>query len=180
MDQFTELLRSEFSPHGSLTDLQVHHLRRHYELLNRWNQKINLTRIRDLKESVQLNYCESLFLAQTLPSGPLRIVDVGSGAGFPGIPVAVLRPDCKVDLIESHHRKAAFLRQSTLDLPNVKVIAARAEDCVPGYDWLISRAVLADQVRKLRLAPNFALLTFGNQGVKLPWGLDRCLVVSGR
>ena len=178
MDEFTELLRSEFGPYAPLTDLQMEQLRRHHDLLMRWNRKINLTRIIELRESVQLNYCESLFLAKSLPPGPLRIVDVGSGAGFPGVPVAVYRPDCLFDLVESHHRKAAFLRESTRDLANVRVIASRAEDCSPEYDWLISRAVRADDVRKLGLAPNFALLTSGEEGGKLPWGLERRLAIS--
>ena len=178
MEEFNELLRLEFGPYGSLTDLQVSQLKRHYDLLCQWNQKINLTRIVDLKESVRLNYCESLFLAQALPPGPLRIIDVGSGAGFPGIPVAVFRPECAVDLVESHLRKAAFLREATLELPNVKVIVARAGECAQDYDWVISRAVGTDQVRKLGLAPNSALLTSGSKGIKLPWGRERRLVLT--
>ena len=70
-------------------------LRLHYELLQRWNQKLNLTRI----DSIERNYGESLFLAQHLPPGELSICDVGSGAGFPGFPVAVARPECRVALI---------------------------------------------------------------------------------
>src|SRR6185436_3716445 len=105
MDVFTELLRLEFSPYGVLSPLQLSQLKLHYELLSRWNRRINLTRITELKESVELNYCESLFLASALPPGRLRIMDVGSGAGFPGIPVAIFRPDCQIDLVESHQRK---------------------------------------------------------------------------
>lgn len=180
MQEFRDLLRQEFSPYGSLTDLQVNQLTRHYDLLCRWNRKINLTRITELKESVQLNYCESLFLAQALPSAPLRIADVGSGAGFPGIPVAVFRPDCSVELIESDKRKAAFLREAAHEVPNVLVISDRAENCAPRYDWVISRAIKADQVRKFALAPDFAILTSGTQGIKLPWGLNRRLLLVPR
>ncbi len=175
MDDFSKLLQLEFSPFGSLTEQQIAQLHAHYELLSRWNQKINLTRITGLEESVRMNYCESLFLAKSLPKGPLRIVDVGSGAGFPGIPVAIYRPDCQVHLVESHQRKAAFLREATRDLLNIRVIPTRAEQCAPEYDWLLSRAVLAADVRALRLAPNLALLTGSRSGTKLPWGTDRYL-----
>jgi len=178
MDDFTELLRLEFNPYGVLTELQLNQLKGHYELLSIWNQRINLTRITDVKESVQLNYCESLFLAKALPPGPLQIVDVGSGAGFPGFPVAVFRPDCRIDLVESHNRKAAFLRESTVKLANVQVIAERAEECTTHYDWLISRAVGAGEVMKLGLADNFAVLTGGEEGIKLPWGRDRRLLIK--
>lgn len=131
-------------------------------------------------EAVQFHYCESLFLAQWLPKGKLRIADVGSGAGFPGIPVAVARPECMVDLIESHQRKAAFLREASRELPNVKVISGRAEECSNDYDWLISRGVRADEVLKLKLAANLGLLVGaddgdGLQALKTPWGEGRIL-----
>jgi 16S rRNA (guanine527-N7)-methyltransferase len=83
-------------------------LRAHFELLQRWNKSLNLTRI----DSVERNYGESLFLGRHLPPGPLRICDIGSGAGFPGFPVAVLRPDCEITLIEAHQRKAVFLKEA--------------------------------------------------------------------
>ena len=96
-------------------------LQRHHELLERWNQRLNLTRI----DSVERNYGESLFLGKHLPEGPLRICDIGSGAGFPGFPVAVLRPDCEVTLIESHQRKAVFLKEAARGIANIRVLAKR-------------------------------------------------------
>src|SRR6266404_3596684 len=138
---FRELLAAEFAPYGSLSEDQLAQLERHYKLLVHWNQTINLTRIRKLEEVVRFHYCESLFLARALPLGPLRIVDVGSGGGFPGIPVAIFRPDCTVDLVESHQRKAVFLQEAARELPNVRVIAKRAEACEGRYDWMLARAV---------------------------------------
>lgn len=125
---FQDLLAREFEPYGTLSNEQLALLESHYRLLLRWNQKLNLTRIEHLEEAIHLHYCESLFLATLLPAGPLRIADIGSGAGFPGIPVAVFRPECSVTLIESHQRKAVFLREASRGLQNVAVIAARAED----------------------------------------------------
>ena len=68
------------------------------------------------------------------------MADIGSGAGFPGIPVAVLRPECQVALIESDHRKAAFLREATRDYPNVRIMRERAESAGEEFDWALSRA----------------------------------------
>ncbi len=92
MEDFKSLLELEFSPYGTLTADQLTLLERHYQLLLRWNQKMNLTRITSVHDAVRYHYCESLYLAQTLPEGALRIVDIGSGAGFPGIPGGDLPP----------------------------------------------------------------------------------------
>src|SRR6266436_9755293 len=93
-----------------------------------WNKVINLTRIERLEEVVDRHYAESLFVGANLPFGSLTIADLGSGAGFPGFPIAVLRPECSVTLIESHKRKAVFLKEASRALPNVVVLAQRAED----------------------------------------------------
>jgi len=175
VDEFKQLLAREFSDFGTLSPAQLDQLNAHYELMMRWNRKLNLTRITELQDVVHFHYCESLFLARELPKGPLRIVDVGSGAGFPGIPAAIMRPDCHIDLVESDQRKSVFLREATSGLGNVKVLAHRAEECSRHYDWCISRAVRPEQVQKFNLAPNFALLLSGGEGTKLPWGRDRRL-----
>jgi 16S rRNA (guanine527-N7)-methyltransferase len=180
MDDFKALLASEFAPFGRLTEYELGLLEQHYKLLCNWNKSINLTRIRYVHEAVQFHYCESLFLAEWLPKDKLRIADVGSGAGFPGIPVAVFRPDCTLDLIESHQRKAAFLREASRQLPNVNVVSGRAEDCTKGYDWMVSRAVRVGDLLKLKLAPHHALLigaddANGLETLKVPWGERRVL-----
>ncbi len=175
MDEFRQLLAREFAPYGILSLAQLDKLASHYELLMRWNKKLNLTRITDLLEVVQFHYCESLFLASRLPQKALRIVDIGSGAGFPGIPVAIARPDCEVDLVESDQRKAVFLREAAADLTHVRVLPLRAEQCQGEYDWCISRAVRSEDVLSLTIAPDFAILTSGEGGTKLPWGRDRRL-----
>jgi 16S rRNA (guanine(527)-N(7))-methyltransferase RsmG len=178
---FRELLVVEY---GALSSDQLARLEEHYELLARWNKRLNLTRIDQLDEVVKFHYCESLFLGANLPTGPLRIVDVGSGAGFPGIPVAILRPDCTVDLVESHQRKAVFLREASRNLSNVRVLAIRAESCQPTYDWMVARAVRPSDLLSLNIAPNCAFLvgaedsmTLPGSTVKVPWGLNRVLSV---
>jgi len=173
MEDFKSLLALEFSPYGALTPQHLALLEDHYRLLLRWNQKINLTRIISLQDAVRYHYCESLYLATRLPTGPLRIVDIGSGSGFPGIPVAIYRPECAVDLVESHQRKAVFLREATRGSKNVRVLATRAEALAGPYDWTISRAVRPEDVLKLNLAPHAAVL--GVEGDSLPWGERRAL-----
>lgn len=173
MEDFKSLLVSEFSPYGALSSQQLTLLEEHYQHLLRWNRKINLTRITSLQDAVLYHYCESLYLATRLPEGSLRIVDIGSGGGFPGIPVAIYRPECAVDLVESHQRKAVFLQEVARKLTNVRVLARRAEEVTDSYDWTISRAVRPKEVLKLNLAPHVAVL--GAEGESLPWGDKRAL-----
>jgi 16S rRNA (guanine(527)-N(7))-methyltransferase RsmG len=179
---FKELLAAEFGAYGSLSVSQLDQLQNHYAALTRWNERLNLTRIYELGESVRFHYCESLFLAQSLPPGAQRIVDIGSGAGFPGIPVAIFRPDCSVTLVESHQRKAVFLREAARERPNVKVISKRAEEVQDRFDWLVSRAVAPADVIRLRLSENKVLLIGEEDAVRLkgratpvPWGNRRVL-----
>jgi 16S rRNA (guanine527-N7)-methyltransferase len=179
---FKGLLAEEFAPYGVLSELQLSQLEAHYDALSRWNARLNLTRIRDLEDSVKFHYCESLFLARFIPTGSHRIVDIGSGAGFPGIPVAILRPECELSLVESHQRKAVFLRECTRSLPNVRVLPQRAEEVHDTFDWLISRAVTPSDVLKLRLSSNVSLLMGSGDAPELegrieplPWGNNRVL-----
>ena len=158
------------------------------EMLLRWNQKLNLTSIRNREETIERHYCESLFLGMHLPPGAWKIADIGSGAGFPGFPVAVLRPDCQVTLIESHQRKAVFLRESSRKQPNIRVLARRAEDVTERFDRVISRAVSYEDLASClqNLAPAADLLTGVEEPplevgfvweapVLLPWGKQRFL-----
>jgi 16S rRNA (guanine527-N7)-methyltransferase len=183
--------RERLSRWASLREEQVAALEAHYDLLCRWNKVLNLTRIERLDEAVDRHYGESLFVAQHLPAGELRICDIGSGAGFPGFPVAVARPECTVTLIESHQRKAVFLREASRGLPNVRVLARRAEDVDGGFDWAISRAVSAADLAEVlaRLAARAALLVGEDvidpelglewqDPVQLPSGKHRFLLVS--
>lgn len=161
---FRKLLSREFD----LSPLQLDQLERHYILLMRWNEKLNLTRIRSMDEAVKLHYAEALFLAQQLPAGLLRIGDVGSGGGFPGVPIAISRTESSISLIESDKRKAVFLSEASRGLSNVDVKAERAEDLVDQFDWVVSRAVRPADVLKLRVARRFAILTTVTELAGLP------------
>jgi 16S rRNA G527 N7-methylase RsmG len=125
---FTELLDREFRRVSILSPEHFERLYAHYELMIRWNVALNLTSVRSVEEIVIRHYCESLFLGVHLPPGPCSVMDVGSGAGFPGIPLAAIRPELRVTLTESHQRKAVFLREATREWPNVRVFSGRAED----------------------------------------------------
>jgi 16S rRNA (guanine527-N7)-methyltransferase len=189
---FVELLRSKLGGIFELSDWQAERLGQHYELLTRWNKVLSLTSVRNLEDAVERHYCESVFAAGHLPEGAVSVADIGSGAGFPGIPMAIVRPDCLVVLIESHQRKAAFLKEASRDLANVRVIAKRAEDVAESFDWVVSRAVrfsdIAGVVKKL--ARNGELLTGEvraedlngfdwREPIRLPWG-DRRYLWIGR
>ena len=186
---FAELLRCEFA----VPDDQVSKLEAHYRLLCKWNKVVNLTSIYKVEEAVERHYWEALFLARQLPPQPLRLVDIGSGAGFPGFPVAVVRPDCSVTLVESHQRKAVFLREAARDVPNVRVLSVRAESVKEEFDRATARAVsYEDLAKSLKfLAPAADLLTGAEEPpddmgfswevpVRLPWGKQRFLRIGCR
>ncbi|MGA3077751.1 MAG: 16S rRNA (guanine(527)-N(7))-methyltransferase RsmG [Bryobacteraceae bacterium] len=188
---FAELLRSKMAGICELPEAQIARLKVHYELLTRWNRVLSLTSVRTLEETVERHYCESVFTARHLPEGAASVADVGSGAGFPGIPIAIVRPDCSVVLVESHQRKAAFLKEASRDLLNVRVVAKRAEDVAERFDWVVSRAVrysdIAGALKKL--GRNAELLTgevrtedlsgfAWQEPIRLPWGDRRYLWIG--
>jgi 16S rRNA (guanine527-N7)-methyltransferase len=111
-------------------------------LLLRWNARMNLTAIRDEEGILSRHFVESIVCARALPAGIATLLDVGSGAGFPGIPIALCQPGIAVTLAESHGRKAAFLREAvrTLDI-SATVHSGRAELLVQRFDCVTLRAV---------------------------------------
>jgi len=185
-----------FPDFPELSPAQVEQLRTHYDLLLHWNRKLNLISVHTESDIIERHYCESLFLGRHLPqlaaqNKMIKIADLGSGAGFPGFVVAIQRPDCAVTLIESHQRKAVFLREAAREISNIRVLARRAEDVDERFDWIISRAVRYEEVRSAmqKLAPNAALLTGDvspkdlpgynwEEPIRLPWGERRLLYVS--
>ena len=164
-------------------------------LLNKWNGTYNLTAIRKEGDMIAQHLLDSLSVLPALPESALagrRWADVGSGAGLPGIPLAIVRPDLDMTLIETVEKKSAFLRQAKIELglSNITVVRGRVED-IPGagFDAVISRAFaeLADFVRLAGhlLAPNGTL--YAMKGVlpddeisRLPaaWAVLDCLRLS--
>lgn len=130
-----------------LTTNDLQHISTYIDLLLRWNARINLTAIRKEEDIVTRHFGESLFAARRLfpariawgqppsavqseqRSAPARLIDVGSGAGFPGLPIKIWAPDVDLTLIESTQKKATFLREvvRTLTLMNINVFQGRAE-----------------------------------------------------
>ena len=115
-------------------------------LLEKWNRTFNLTAIRDPLEMVSLHLLDSLVVVPHLPlsARAATLADVGSGAGLPGIPLAIARPDWQVTLNDSNTKKTAFLRQAVIELclANVRVHEGRAQDWhpAPRFAAAISRA----------------------------------------
>jgi 16S rRNA (guanine527-N7)-methyltransferase len=165
---FRELLQ----PCG-VKDAEAAVLEAHYELLCRWNKVINLTGIGALKEAVLRHYCEALFLSSRLPEGVASVGDIGSGAGFPGFPLAVVRPGCMVTLIEADQRKAVFLREASRGVRNIRVLAMRAEVVKERFEWALSRAVSYTELGRggWKLGDRLALLTGGDSPPD-EWGLS--------
>ena len=194
---FSELLHHELIRWLCLSEAQVSQLYQHYDLFMRWNKRMNLTTVKPGPETVIRHYCESLFFSAHLPAGQdtISVLDLGSGAGFPGVAMAILNAGWKVALVESSQRKAVFLREATRHLPNVSVLAQRVEEVSRYGDWIASRAVDPLEVLRNvpRLAPNAGLMLgeddfsslrsdsriAWDEPIRLPWG-DRRLCVYGK
>ena len=166
-----------------LTSNDLHSISTYIDILLRWNARINLTAIRDPEEIVTRHFGESLFAARHLfpkPSVPsvrsvakdFEVADVGSGAGFPGLPIKLWAPHIAVTLIESNHKKATFLREvaRALTLTDVNIQTSRAESLTAhSFDVVTLRAVerfetiLPVAANLLRPAGRLALLIGARQ-----------------
>jgi 16S rRNA (guanine527-N7)-methyltransferase len=127
----TTAIAQLLEPFIQLDEVRLFAISKYIDLLLKWNARINLTAIRTPEEIVQRHFGESFFAANFLLSqGTVKdVVDLGSGAGFPGMPFAMLAPEAHVTLIESNYKKATFLKELvfSLSLRNVTVFAGRAE-----------------------------------------------------
>jgi 16S rRNA (guanine527-N7)-methyltransferase len=166
--RFAELLQPFLS--APLSDHQLKDISTYIDILLRWNARMNLTAVRQPEEIVTRHFGESLFVAGHLFSQPevhdatvggarppkpsaafepsrdthsTKVVDVGSGAGFPGLPIKIWSPHTHVTLIESNQKKATFLREVSraLRLTHVNVFSGRAEDFRDAGDIVTLRAV---------------------------------------
>jgi 16S rRNA (guanine527-N7)-methyltransferase len=132
-------------PFVELQPRQLDDISMYIDLLLKWNSRVNLTAVRKPEEMVQRHFGESFFVAARLlqPDDATSAIDLGSGAGFPGIPLAMFAPQARVTLIESNGKKAAFLNEAvrTLKLSNVTVFSRRAEDYSGQAQLVTMRAV---------------------------------------
>jgi 16S rRNA (guanine527-N7)-methyltransferase len=166
-DRIAELLEPFLDQEGRehLKSEDLEHISTYVDILLRWNARVNLTAIRDPEQIVTRHFGESFFLARRLfrgggherhagglpPSRPgetgrsaCRLADLGSGAGFPGIPIKMWASELSVTLIEANHKKATFLREiaRNLQLPGIQVENTRGETLVPAaFDVVTLRAV---------------------------------------
>jgi 16S rRNA (guanine527-N7)-methyltransferase len=172
-------------------------------LLLRWNTRVNLTAIRDEEGILKRHFVESIACAQALPAGISTLLDFGSGAGFPGLPIALCRPEIAVTLAESQGKKAAFLSEAVRVLGvTAKVHSGRAETLGLRYDCVTLRAVdkmekavqaaaqlvrpggwlalmtTETELEKLKLAAGAEFAWAGV--VRLPGGEDRRLALGER
>lgn len=158
-------------PHSALpahlTPAAVARFEAYLALLVKWNTRMNLTAVRDPEQIVRRHFAEGIFAAEHLPPGIRTLLDYGSGAGLPGIPIAICRPQLSVTLAESQAKKASFLREAvrTLELP-AEVWDRRVEELPDDrvFDCVTLRAVdrmaEACAAAVLRLAPAGWLLVF--------------------
>lgn len=121
--------------------------------LKKWNRAYNLTALKDDEEIITKHFLDSLLYLKVIPEGQLSICDIGSGAGFPGIPMAIVRPELTVALIEPSRKKTAFLRhmKNRLSLQNIEVIESRIEDVKDRlFDIAVTRALFSvgDLIKK--------------------------------
>lgn len=140
----------------ALHDDQITHLLDYLDLIQKWTKVYNLTAVRDPAEMLTHHLLDSLAAIAPLrrqlaaaraglpdqPGHPIRLLDVGSGAGLPGIVIAICCPEVAVDCVDTVAKKAAFIRQvaATLRLPNLRGLHARVESLTEKYDVISSRA----------------------------------------
>ncbi len=157
---------------------QLDNISSYIDVLSRWNAKMNLTAVRDPEEMVRRHFGESLFAARNLvsPDSTITVADVGSGAGFPGIPLKIFAPDLYVTLIEAHGKKATFLREVIrgLKLSNINVFQDRAENWSRTADLVVLRAVEKFEA----VLPTAASLVAPGGRLGLLIGLDQATVAK--
>jgi len=156
----------------NLSDQMIDQLMAYLNLIEKWNRVYNLTAIRERDEMVKLHFLDSLSILNYVEME--HVLDVGSGAGFPGIVLAITKPELKVTVMDSVNKKTTFMQQvkSELSLSNLNVVNARVEDYQPTilFDGVISRAFSSIQnmlsMTQHTLKKNGAWLAMKSKDVK--------------
>ena len=160
----------------SAFDDQVLQIQQYIKILLTWNEKVNLTAIRDPLEILYRHFCESMYAAGAIPLKNGRLADVGSGGGFPGLPLKIMRPDLQVFLVESNIKKVTFLAEVIRELgfTGAQVLARRYEELgeeVAPLDYVCSRAlgeypVFLDWARSQQIAAKQVILWIGGRDLE--------------
>ena len=155
----------------AVSDEQVLQIQQYIKILLLWNEKINLTAIRDPLEILYRHFCESMYAAVSVPIENGRLADVGSGGGFPGLPLKILRPELRVFLVESNLKKVTFLAEviRELGLRDTQVLMRRYEELgeeLAPLDYVCSRALgefpaFLDWARSEQIAAKEVILWIG-------------------
>jgi 16S rRNA (guanine527-N7)-methyltransferase len=188
-----------------VTPEQIAAIQRYMAMLFAWNEKVNLTAIRDPLEVLYRHFCESMYAAAAVPMQAGRLADVGSGGGFPGLALKIAKPELQVFLIESNVKKATFLAEVVreLELADTRVLVSRYEELgeeIAPLDFVCSRALgefdrFLSWARSERVAAGRAVLWVGGRDVdeikkiagwnweepiSIPHSLQRSLLVGTR
>src|ERR1700674_1802056 len=157
-------------------DDQVLQIQQYIKILLTWNEKVSLTAIRDPLEILYRHFCESRSAAEAIPLNNGRLADVGSGGGFPGLPLKIMRPDLQVFLVESNIKKVTFLAEviRELGLNGAQVLARRYEELgeeVAPLDYVCSRAlgeypVFLEWARSQQIAAKQVILCIGGRDLE--------------
>lgn len=137
-----------------LTDTQIAQFTKLFDLYADWNSKINVISRKDIEHLYTHHVLHSLAIYKFLPFSPkTNIIDVGTGGGFPGIPLAIMQPECNYTLVDSIGKKIKVATEvaTALELKNVNIKQVRAEELKDKFDFIVSRAVTA--------LPDFTKLT---------------------
>jgi 16S rRNA (guanine527-N7)-methyltransferase len=186
-------------------DDQVLQIQQYIKILLTWNEKVNLTAIRDPLEILYRHFCESMYAAEAIPLQNGRLADVGSGGGFPGLPLKIMRPNLQVFLVDSNIKKVTFLAEviRELGLKGAQVLAGRYEELgeeVAPLDYVCSRAlgefpVFLEWARSQQIAAKQVILWIGgrdleeiqkirtwewSEPIEVPHSLRRLLLVGTR
>jgi 16S rRNA (guanine527-N7)-methyltransferase len=160
---------------------------RYVDVLLFWNRRINLTAVREPDEIRARHFDDSLSGAAHVPATARTLVDVGSGAGFPGAVIALARPDLQVTLVESNHKKAAFLEaiRREVPVPNITIRPVRIETMVERFDVATSRATFPLpewlEIGASLVVPGGIVIGFeGSQKADLPGNAIRIPYAPGR
>ncbi len=137
------------------SDAVVSNFTRYLFELKKWNRAYNLTALKNDEDIIIKHFLDSLLYLKAVPEGSAELCDIGSGAGFPGMPMAIVQPEIKITLIEPSRKKTAFLKhlKRTLNLSNVEALQNRVEDVKNRlFDIAVTRALFSikDLIKKAR------------------------------